>query len=110
MAISHNIMTQDGSLFPLISSLYVHHNSTFFVLGSDVTIVGWGTQIHILREVANMAKEQLDVSCELIDIRTILPWDVEAIEQVHPARKIIKKLQKIKIKNFQNKITRKSLP
>ena len=44
-----------------------------------------------------MAKEQMDVSCELIDIRTILPWDVETIEQVHPARKIIKKLQKIKL-------------
>jgi pyruvate/2-oxoglutarate/acetoin dehydrogenase E1 component len=45
-------------------------------------MVGWGTQLHILREVANMAKEKLDVSCELIDLRTILPWDVETVEQV----------------------------
>ena len=54
----------------------------FFVPGSDVTMVGWGTQLHILREVANMAKDQLGVSCELIDLRTILPWDIETIEQV----------------------------
>ena len=45
-------------------------------------MVGWGTQVHILREVANMAKDKLDVSCELIDLRTILPWDVETVEQV----------------------------
>ena len=55
----------------------------FCVPGSDVTIVGWGTQVHILREVAKMAREKLDVSCELIDMRTILPWDVETLEQVY---------------------------
>ena len=51
-------------------------------VGTDVTLVGWGTQIHILREVAEMAKDQLDVSCELIDLRTILPWDADTIEEV----------------------------
>jgi len=49
--------------------------------GSDVTLLGWGTQVHVLREVASMAKEQLGVSCELIDLRTILPWDEETIIQ-----------------------------
>lgn len=49
--------------------------------GSDITLVGWGTQVHILREVAKMAKDQLDVSCELIDLRTILPWDADTVEQ-----------------------------
>uniref|UniRef100_A0AAQ4S5Q8 3-methyl-2-oxobutanoate dehydrogenase (2-methylpropanoyl-transferring) n=1 Tax=Gasterosteus aculeatus aculeatus TaxID=481459 RepID=A0AAQ4S5Q8_GASAC len=47
--------------------------------GSDVTLVAWGTQIHVLREVANMAQEKLGVSCELIDLQTILPWDVETV-------------------------------
>ncbi|XP_029593957.1 2-oxoisovalerate dehydrogenase subunit beta, mitochondrial-like isoform X2 [Salmo trutta] len=47
--------------------------------GSDVTLVAWGTQIHVLREVANMAQEKLGVSCELIDLQTILPWDTETI-------------------------------
>ena len=26
-----------------------------------------------------MAQEKLDVSCELIDLRTILPWDSDTI-------------------------------
>ncbi|MEQ2173281.1 hypothetical protein GOODEAATRI_030454, partial [Goodea atripinnis] len=50
--------------------------------GSDVTLVAWGTQIHVLREVANMAQEKLGVSCEVIDLRTILPWDTETVCKV----------------------------
>lgn len=47
--------------------------------GSDVTLIGWGTQVHVLREVAEMAKEQLKVKCELIDLVSILPWDRETV-------------------------------
>ncbi|WAR08675.1 ODBB-like protein [Mya arenaria] len=32
-----------------------------------------------IEEVATMAKEQLGVSCEVIDLRTILPYDIETI-------------------------------
>jgi len=49
------------------------------VKGDDVTLVAWGTQVHVMREVANMAREQLGVSCELIDLRTILPWDEDTV-------------------------------
>lgn len=49
------------------------------VPGDDVTLVTWGTQVQVLREVAVIAKEQLGVSCEVIDLRTILPWDEETI-------------------------------
>ncbi|KAG7273651.1 hypothetical protein CRUP_018130 [Coryphaenoides rupestris] len=49
------------------------------VEGSDITLVAWGTQIHVMREVATMAQEKLGVSCELIDLQTILPWDTETI-------------------------------
>lgn len=47
--------------------------------GTDVTMVAWGTQVHILREVAEMAQDKLDVSCEVIDLKTILPWDSETV-------------------------------
>lgn len=47
--------------------------------GSDVTLVAWGTQLHILHEVCDMAEDKLGVSCELIDLRTILPWDQETV-------------------------------
>eukprot|EP00123_Amoebidium_parasiticum_P019345 comp24661_c0_seq1/m.46824 comp24661_c0_seq1/g.46824 ORF comp24661_c0_seq1/g.46824 comp24661_c0_seq1/m.46824 type:complete len:378 (-) comp24661_c0_seq1:472-1605(-) len=48
--------------------------------GTDVTVVGWGTQVHVLREAVEIAKEKLGVSCELIDLVTVLPWDVDTIE------------------------------
>lgn len=49
--------------------------------GSDVTLIGWGTQVHVLREVADLAQEKLGVSCEVIDMVSILPWDKETIFQ-----------------------------
>lgn len=52
------------------------------IVGSDVTLVGWGTQIHVLRDVCKMAKDLLGVNCELIDLRTILPWDEETVIKV----------------------------
>ena len=33
--------------------------------GSDVTLIGWGTQVHVLHEVADLAQEKLGVSCEV---------------------------------------------
>ncbi|OQV26113.1 2-oxoisovalerate dehydrogenase subunit beta, mitochondrial [Hypsibius exemplaris] len=47
--------------------------------GTDVTLVGYGTQIHVLKEVADMAQEKLGVSCEVIDVQTISPWDAETV-------------------------------
>jgi len=47
--------------------------------GSDLTLVGWGTQLQVLREVIDLAQEKLGVSCELIDLQTILPWDKDTI-------------------------------
>lgn len=47
--------------------------------GSDVTLIGWGTQVHVLREVADMAKKELKVKCEVIDLVSILPWDRDTV-------------------------------
>ena len=47
--------------------------------GTDVTIVAWGTQVHVVKEVAQIVKEKMNVSCEVIDLRTIVPWDYETI-------------------------------
>lgn len=48
--------------------------------GSDVTIVGWGGQILVLNKVCEMAAN-IGISCELIDLRSLLPWDVETVVQ-----------------------------
>ncbi|XP_065357340.1 2-oxoisovalerate dehydrogenase subunit beta, mitochondrial [Calliphora vicina] len=47
--------------------------------GKDVTLIGWGTQVHVLLEVAEMAKKELKVDCEVIDLVSILPWDRDAV-------------------------------
>jgi 2-oxoisovalerate dehydrogenase E1 component len=45
--------------------------------GTDVTIVAWGN----CTEQAAEAAEQLDgeISCEVIDLRSIVPWDRETV-------------------------------
>ena len=48
--------------------------------GSDITLLGWGAQIEILQKAAEMALED-GVSCEIIDLRSILPWDAETVMQ-----------------------------
>lgn len=48
--------------------------------GSDVTVVGWGAQMRVLEEACSYA-EDVGISCELIDLQTIFPWDVDTIEQ-----------------------------
>lgn len=39
-------------------------------------------QVHVIREVASMAQEKLGVSCEVIDLQTILPWDIDTVCKV----------------------------
>jgi len=49
--------------------------------GSDLTLVGWGAQILVIEKAAEMAKSELGVSCEIIDLTSILPWDAETVEK-----------------------------
>ncbi len=46
--------------------------------GSDITLLAWGAQMEYLEKASDMAEKE-GVSCELIDLRTILPWDVETV-------------------------------
>jgi len=48
--------------------------------GNEVTVVGWGAQMTVLAKACELASEE-GVSCELIDLRTILPWDAECVEE-----------------------------
>jgi pyruvate/2-oxoglutarate/acetoin dehydrogenase E1 component len=48
--------------------------------GDDVTLVGWGQQVAVLEGAARLAAELHGVSCEVIDLRTLLPWDAETVE------------------------------
>ncbi len=46
--------------------------------GSDITLLAWGAQVEIIEKAAAMASEK-GVSCEVIDLQSILPWDVDAV-------------------------------
>ena len=48
--------------------------------GSDITLLGWGAQVEVLQKAAAMALDD-GVSCEIVDLRSILPWDVDAVMQ-----------------------------
>ncbi|KAF5299150.1 hypothetical protein FQA39_LY02323 [Lamprigera yunnana] len=47
--------------------------------GDAVSLIGWGTQVHVLMEVAQLAKSKFQVDCEVIDLVSILPWDKDTV-------------------------------
>ena len=46
--------------------------------GSDITLLAWGAQMEIIQKAAVLAAND-GISCEVIDLRSILPWDVDTI-------------------------------
>lgn len=48
--------------------------------GSDITLLAWGAQIEAIEKAAEMAEKD-GVSCEIIDLRSILPWDVDTVAE-----------------------------
>jgi len=48
--------------------------------GTDITLLAWGAQMEIIEKAAQMASNE-GISCEVVDLRTILPWDIETISQ-----------------------------
>ena len=46
--------------------------------GKDITLLAWGAQMEIIEKAADMAKEE-GIDCEVIDLRTLAPWDVETV-------------------------------
>ena len=48
--------------------------------GSDITLLGWGAQMEYLHKAASEVEQQ-GIHCEIIDLRTLLPWDIETVVQ-----------------------------
>ena len=43
--------------------------------GSDMTIVSYGSVLRIIQEAADIL-EEMDIHCEIIDVQTLLPFDI----------------------------------
>ena len=46
--------------------------------GTDITVVAWGAMLHEAIKACKQA-EEAGISCELIDPRTLLPFDIETV-------------------------------
>jgi pyruvate/2-oxoglutarate/acetoin dehydrogenase E1 component len=50
--------------------------------GSDVTIVTYGMMVHESQKAAEQLKEEAGIDVEILDLRTLLPLDEDAIIEV----------------------------
>lgn len=49
--------------------------------GSDVTLLSYGAMVHTAHQAAEEAEDKLGVDCEVVDLRTLEPLDIQAIER-----------------------------
>jgi 2-oxoisovalerate dehydrogenase E1 component beta subunit len=55
--------------------------------GEDITLVTWGAMVYTAEEAA---KQLPDVSVEIVDLRSIMPWDKEAVlDSVRKTSKVL---------------------
>ncbi len=47
--------------------------------GSDVSVITWGAMVYTAEEAARQIAETDEVSVEILDLRTLIPWDKEAV-------------------------------
>ena len=57
--------------------------------GDDVSVITWGAMVYTADEAAKQLEEN-DISVEVIDLRTVMPWDKEAVlESVRKTSKVL---------------------
>jgi 2-oxoisovalerate dehydrogenase E1 component beta subunit len=49
--------------------------------GTDVTILSYGAMLHVAMDAADLASEKHSIDVEVIDLRTLVPLDIEVIEK-----------------------------
>ncbi|MDH5399400.1 MAG: transketolase, partial [Cyclobacteriaceae bacterium] len=58
--------------------------------GDDITIVTYGSMCRIVMEAAKQLKESAGISCEVIDVQTLMPFDLP-----HTIRKSLEKTNRV---------------
>jgi 2-oxoisovalerate dehydrogenase E1 component beta subunit len=49
--------------------------------GNDITILSYGAMLHVALEAAEIASKKSNIDCEVIDLRTLIPLDINTIEK-----------------------------
>ncbi|MFI5196938.1 MAG: transketolase C-terminal domain-containing protein, partial [Chitinophagales bacterium] len=59
--------------------------------GSDITIVSYGSTLRVIDEAIHIYLEPQGISCEVIDVRTLLPFDVNhlIVESLQKTNRIV---------------------
>lgn len=47
--------------------------------GEDVTVLAWGAMVPMAKKAAEQAEKDLNITCDVLDLRTLYPLDREAI-------------------------------
>jgi pyruvate/2-oxoglutarate/acetoin dehydrogenase E1 component len=47
--------------------------------GDDITLVTWGAMVYTAEEAARKVAEEDGLSVEILDLRTLIPWDRKAV-------------------------------
>lgn len=48
--------------------------------GSDITLLAWGAQVEVVEKAAQKAEAD-GISCEIVDLQSILPWDRDTVAE-----------------------------
>jgi 2-oxoisovalerate dehydrogenase E1 component len=74
------LMTSDGSArYPGDDYVIPFGRAHQLRAGDDITVVTWGAMVHRCVEAVAHVAERTRASVELLDLRTVAPWDREAV-------------------------------
>ncbi len=59
--------------------------------GNDITIVSYGSTLRVIEEAVTTYLEPLGISCEVVDVRTLLPFDINhmIVESLKKTNRIV---------------------
>lgn len=73
--------------------------------GTDITLVAWGPAVHNALEAADILMKESSVSAEVIDLRSLIPLDMETVlKSVRKTGRCIAASQSVSIGSFTGEI------